>query len=273
MDLGDAGLSESSVVMALMLVAIGVWENLRPGGATIEPAGRRWISNIAMFVVGEGAWFALAPLLTVAALSVVPPSPTRSDGSLVHLVLMVPLLDFCGYLLHCASHRFAWLWRLHAVHHSDKELDLSTTLRHHPAKSVVTGVVFAGIAWAAGASPHEMASYAMLEFGVQLLAHANVALPRRIAQALGVIFVMPDFHRFHHSRDIRQSNANYGQLLAIWDRLFGTLAARDRDDRPAAFGVEEFLAPRFATVSGMLLQPFTAASTLPTAKRAGMACD
>jgi sterol desaturase/sphingolipid hydroxylase (fatty acid hydroxylase superfamily) len=273
--LGFAGaaLSGSSAVMALLLVIIGVWETLRPDGAAVEPAGRRWISNIAMFVVGEGAWFALAPLLSITALSILPPSPTRSDGSLLHFGVMLLLLDFCAYFLHRASHRFGWLWRLHAIHHSDTDLDLSTTLRHHPAEFVVAGLVFASIAWVAGASPNEMAAYAVLEFGVQLLAHANVALPARGARALGFIIVLPDFHRFHHSRDIGQSNTNYGQVLAIWDRLFGTIVARDRGARPAAYGVEEFLAPRFATVPGMLLQPFTAASTLPAARRAGMASD
>ena|SRR5258708_38548241 len=121
-------------------------------------------------------------------------------------------------------------------------------------------MLFAVIALLVGASAAEMAVYSLILLAVQLVAHANVALPPALERALGGVLITPSFHRVHHSRERHQSDANYGQILTLWDRLFGTLAPHDGRAAPVAFGVSAFLAPRFRTVAGMLLQPAARAS-------------
>jgi len=123
---------------------------------------------------------------------------------------------------------------------------------------VVLLLLLAGFATLIGARPGDLAIYAAIEFAVQLAAHANIALPPRLERALGWLVVTPGFHRFHHSRDPRQSNANYGQVLTIWDRLFRTLAP---GAPPAELGVAEYIAPRFQSLGWILLQPFLPRAT------------
>jgi len=260
--LDAAGLSTAGILIALLVVGVGLWEQARPDHPEREPAGPRWIANIVLFAIGDGAWLVVAPLLSYGAtwLGVV----EAQGGIGLHFLLMLPLLDAGDYALHRLSHRVGWLWRLHAIHHTDTEIDVTTTLRHHPAEVLVVGFAFAGIGMLIGAAPEEMVAYGVLAFAVQLVAHANVALPPALERVLSLVVVTPPFHRFHHSRDQRQSDANYGQVLVIWDRLLGTLAPRDGRDAPSAFGVEAFLAPRFRTIAGMLLQPL--AATIPPAR-------
>jgi len=258
------GLSTVGIVVALLIAVVGSWEQARPEHPETEPAGPRWRANLTLFALGEGGWLFIRPLMfqAVAVMGVW----TDRHGLGLHALLIIPALDCADYLLHRISHRVRWLWRLHAIHHTDTALDVTTTLRHHPVEVFLDGMLFAAIALLVGASAAEMAAYGLILFTVQLVAHANVALPPALERALGGVLVTPSFHRFHHSRERHQSDANYGQILTLWDRLFGTLAPHDGRAAPVAFGVSAFLAPRFRTVAGMLLQPAARAAT-PNPKR------
>jgi sterol desaturase/sphingolipid hydroxylase (fatty acid hydroxylase superfamily) len=235
--------------LALLFVALGVWEHLRPEHPPDPSAGRRWIGNSVLFLLFEAANLWLTPLLSFLAM---PSFHAAMISSGLRLVAILVALDLLQYLLHRLMH-WDWLWRLHAVHHTDLDVDISTSIRHHPGESLVLLPINAGIATLAGVAPFELALYGVVEFAVQLVAHANVALPPAAERALAWVVVTPGFHHFHHSRDPRQGNANYGQVLTVWDRIFGTLAP---GGRPADFGVLEFLAPRFQSLGWMLLQPF-----------------
>ncbi len=173
-------------------------------------------------------------------------------------LVLLPALDLTVYLLHRLFHRVEFLWRLHAIHHTDVALDVGTAVRHHPFEAIL--IVFALVATGGllGATPGEIAVYTMLAFAVQLVAHANVRLPRFVAAGLGAVIVTPQFHRFHHACDIELSNANYGEIFVVWDRLFGTAVAPQAADGPEAFGVAAYLAPRFRSLGWILIQPFLA---------------
>ena len=237
-------------LLALLFIALGVWEHARPEHPPDPSAGRRWISNSALFLSFEAANLWLTPLLSFLAM---PSFHGTIVSSGLRLATILIALDLLQYLLHRLSHGLGWLWRLHAVHHTDIDIDISTSIRHHPGESLVLLPITAGLATLAGVMPVELALYGAVEFAVQLFAHANVALPPALERALAWVVVTPGFHRFHHSRDPRQSNANYGQVLTIWDRLLGTLAT---GAPPAAFGVIEYLAPRFRSLGWIFLQPF-----------------
>jgi sterol desaturase/sphingolipid hydroxylase (fatty acid hydroxylase superfamily) len=246
----------AGIAVAVLFVAVGLWENARPERPD-QDAGRRWIANLGLFALSEGMRAAVAPLLAIltAAASLSPfAAAAPADGfSPLHLVAVVLVLDLAFYAMHRLMHAVGWLWRLHAIHHTDLALDVTTTVRHHPLEAVPIAATAIGIGALIGATPGEIAIYGVLAFAVQLLAHANVALPPRLARAIGPIVVTPGFHRLHHSRDTRECHANYGQAFSFWDRLFGT-AVVPKDD-VAQFGVDEFTSPRFQTIHGILLQP------------------
>jgi sterol desaturase/sphingolipid hydroxylase (fatty acid hydroxylase superfamily) len=252
-----AGWPLAGMAIASLFVAIGLWETARPERPTDQHAGRRWIANLGLYAISEGVRVAMAPLLAMltaaASLSPFVAAAPADAFSPLHLVAIVLALDLAFYAMHRLMHAVGWLWRLHAIHHTDLALDVTTTVRHHPLEAIPIAATAIGIGALIGATPGEIAFYGVLAFAVQLLAHANVALPPRLARAIGGILVTPGFHRLHHSRDTRECHANYGQVFSLWDRLFGTAVA-PKDD-VAQFGVEEFTAPRFQTIHGILLQP------------------
>jgi sterol desaturase/sphingolipid hydroxylase (fatty acid hydroxylase superfamily) len=255
-----ARLSGTGAVVVLWFAATAFWESRRPDRKEEAAAGQRWFANFSLFALYEGAWLWLAPLLYAATGPWLLHVPYPEAFGLRFLILVLAL-DLATYGMHRLFHASDWLWRVHAVHHTDTDLDISTTVRHHPIEAILMSIVLAGGGAILGATPADIAAYGMIAFAVQLLAHANVALPPRIAAVLAWVVVTPAYHRFHHARDERFCNANYGEVFLIWDRLFGTLAAPSQAILvPAQFGVLAYLAPRFRSLGWMLLQPFLSRS-------------
>ena len=249
------GLPLAGIIVAALFVAIGLWEHARPEHSSDEKTGSRWIANLGLYVISEGFRIALAPLLAMltAAASLVP-LPHLEGFSFLHLAGVVLVLDFSFYALHRLLHALGPLWRLHAIHHTDLALDVSTTVRHHPLEAILIAATAFAVGALIGATPDEIVVYGVIAFAVQLLAHASVALPQALARALGAVIVTPGFHRLHHSRDPREHHANYGQVFTFWDRLFGTARARV-DGSVEQFGVNEYTMPGSQRIGAMLLQP------------------
>jgi sterol desaturase/sphingolipid hydroxylase (fatty acid hydroxylase superfamily) len=258
-DLLTAGLSIVGIATAALFVLAGLWEHARPDRPPRALAGDRWLANLVLFVLSEGVKAGLTPLLALlaAAWSLSPEFAAAPEGPLArvaHALAVVLALDLAFYVLHRILHAWAWLWRLHAIHHTDLDLDVTTTLRHHPLEVIPQVATVLGVAYLIGASTGEIAAYGILSFGVQLFAHANVALPSWAATRLEWLVVTPGFHRLHHSQDERECHANFGQVFTLWDRLFGT-ACRSPERGIRAYGVSTYLAPRFQKLGWILLQP------------------
>lgn len=254
MELSLVGLSNAGLLVAAALLAVGLWEHAAPERAAAMPAGPRWIANFSLYGLSTFLAAGLGLLLGDTADALLPRLPLGGAalGPVAHAAIVILALDAAHYWLHRLLH--AQLWRVHAVHHTDPDPDVSTAVRHHPVEIVPTTALTVFVGGLFGATATELAAYGVLAFAVQALAHANVALPRGLATAMQAIVVTPGFHRVHHSRDERECHANYGQVFTIWDRLFGTAIVASRA-APAAYGVDGFLAPRFQRLGAMLMQP------------------
>jgi len=232
------GITPEALLPAFVLVLAGTFEILAPWRTLRGPTGRRWTSNLGLFGLCFGLGYLMAPFVAAGVAAIGPPSGPFAHVStpLLRLAVAIVVLDLLDYAMHRASHRFALLWRVHQPHHSDLELDCTTALRHHPFEAALTSVVIGGGGALLGIAPREIAIYGALALAVQLVAHANLSLPPRLARLLAPILVTPDFHRLHHSQMRSQADANYGQLFSFWDRLF---ASRQQGQISAiAFGVE-----------------------------------
>ncbi len=136
-------------------------------------------------------------------------------------VLGVVLLDYTLWCWHWLNHRVGVLWRFHAAHHADLDLDTSTALRFHPGELVLsvpfraTQVVVLGVA----AGPLVLWETLVLLF--IMFHHSNLRLPRRIEDALGLFVITPRIHGIHHSRRPTELHSNFGTLASLWDRLHG----------------------------------------------------
>lgn len=248
----------AALLLVGVFLAVAAVEFALPGRAPSGPAGRRWFGNLSLHLVSAAVvavpvWTGLAAALAAEAAQIGllnrldPPAPVRLAAGVLGL-------DLLAYWLHRLHHRVGVLWRLHAVHHTDPDLDVTTHLRHHPGAVLVEAVVTGGAVLLAGLSPAEVALYAALAWTVQAVAHANIALPPRSASAVGSVLVTPAIHRLHHSRDAAQTDSNYGQVFAFWDRLFGT-ATRPRTGDRIEFGLDEFRDAAAQVPHRLLAQP------------------
>jgi sterol desaturase/sphingolipid hydroxylase (fatty acid hydroxylase superfamily) len=139
-------------------------------------------------------------------------------------LLAFVLLDFCDYLYHVTMHKLSWLWRFHLVHHSDQDLDVSTTLREHPGETfvrvcfLIVWVLFLGVSWPA------LLLRQTAETVSNLTSHSRCRLPASLDRILGWIFITPNLHHVHHHHERPYTDRNYGDVFSVWDRLFGTYA-------------------------------------------------
>lgn len=130
--------------------------------------------------------------------------------------------SFAGYWVHRTMHAAPLLWRVHRVHHADSAVDVSTSFRNHPLELLATLPVSALVVLLTGASASVVVAAQTVLAAAALWQHADLALPSRLERALASIIVTPRVHRLHHSPERATHDSNYGELITLWDRLFGT---------------------------------------------------
>ena len=141
----------------------------------------------------------------------------------LYMITGLLLLDLIGaYFVHWAEHKVKWMWRFHLIHHTDQRVDTTSANRHHPGESVFRFVFTAVGALLAGADWWIIMMYQSLSVILSQLNHANIKLPEWLDKGLAWIIVTPGMHRVHHHYMLPYTDANYGNIFAIWDRLFGT---------------------------------------------------
>jgi sterol desaturase/sphingolipid hydroxylase (fatty acid hydroxylase superfamily) len=245
-----------------MLSLIALWESLKPAKPATTSTVMRWVNNFALLIMENVFMRWIFPLLGVMfsvymaehGLGLLNQYPVPFWLS---LLLTIVLLDAKAYIVHRLLHSVPWLWRLHKIHHTDLDYDVTTGLRFHPVESLVTmGSTLLVIA-ALGAPPVAVVVYEILFISTALFNHGNIHLPRRLDELLRLGLVTPDMHRIHHSAEVRETNSNYSGVFSVWDRAFGTYT---RD--PAAgqdgmvMGLAEYRDASQLNLYRLLIMPF-----------------
>lgn len=258
--LGTLASQAAPYAMVAGLVGLGAVEALLPAREAAGGIAVRWGTNIGLHLAGSVALNVLAPA-AVAAWIVdavgIGWQPVAGLGEVGSLVAGFLLIDLFAYAAHRVQHHLFTLWRFHAVHHADVEMDASTALRHHPVEMAL--LPSAGIAlFVLLGIPVWVASiYALVAIVTSLLQHMNVGQPGRIDRALQAVLVTPGMHRVHHSADPRDHDMNYGAVFSVWDRLFRTYRPGPAAGAAALrFGVEGYTAATYAAPHWGLLLPF-----------------
>jgi sterol desaturase/sphingolipid hydroxylase (fatty acid hydroxylase superfamily) len=245
MDLSETMASPWSrfLLFLALFVILAVLERLFAARQDGQESDARLLTNFGLGL-GNGALAALVPLGALAAATW---AETRGTGLFRHvglpgwamLVALVVARSLAGYLLHRASHALPWLWRIHRVHHSDRQVDLSTGLRNHPAELLLALVVAAAVTLALGPPVPVAVLAELILFAPALWTHADLRLPARADRLLRLSFVTPAMHLVHHSAARGQCDSNYGDLLSVWDRLFGSYRAPGEPVARLGLGPEE----------------------------------
>ena len=216
-------------------VIFALWEFLTPRRTLVLGRKPRWITHGIFFAINAALGRALLSLVTVAGAAA---WAQQHAFGLFHLtswpawteiLLAFVALDLAVWLQHVLMHKSPFLWRMHKVHHSDRDLDVSSALRFHPFELAVS--VLYKSAWVAALGvPVETAVAFEIWLGVNaLFNHSNIALPRPIDGFLRKVLVTPDYHFVHHSVRKIEQNTNFGFALTAWDRLAGYYQAKSAD--------------------------------------------
>jgi sterol desaturase/sphingolipid hydroxylase (fatty acid hydroxylase superfamily) len=172
------------------------------------------------------------------------------------LVVAFVAVDFYEYWFHRLAHRYRPLWLAHCVHHSDPHVDATTAWRHHPVETTLQFLPYFAIYLVLGL-PYWIEIVRAIVVNTMLYAqHANAAFPRAI-EAQRWLLMTPAVHRVHHSPDPPLVDRNFGTLLSVWDRLFGTYA-EPAGEAPPEYGLRRLADERHQTLAGLVATPWRA---------------
>ena len=245
--------------LGIMLIVLGC-ERASPR-RLITASRRRWFVNLGLIVIDTAVLRLLLPAAMVGAALF---AAERGWGFFNHIaaplwlatVVVIVILDLGVWAQHVAMHKIAPLWRLHRVHHTDTEVDVTTGVRFHPLEILLSLAYKGALVIVLGAPPIAVLAFEIILNASSLFSHGNVRLPLGVDRLLRWVVVTPDMHRVHHSIVRAETDSNYGFNLSLWDRLFGTYRPR-----PAAghegmtIGLPTFRSPGEQRLSQLLLQP------------------
>ena len=244
-------------VFAGLFALFAAAETLLPRRARVHTRRGRWATNGAITVMNTVLLRALAfglPLLAVGAALDAERNGwglfNRTDWPLaIEFVAAVLIFDLAIWAQHLVTHKVPILWRLHRVHHADRDMDVTTAIRFHPIEIGLSMLLKIGLVYLIGPAAWAVIAFEILLNGTAMFNHSNLRLPLGLDRALRRVLVTPDMHRVHHSVHRDEHDSNYGFSLSVWDRIFGTYVAQPRaghddmrvglewqDDNPSKLG-------------------------------------
>ncbi len=213
-----------------ILILMGVWEIIAPRRRLFISKSMRWLNNLGLVVLNTLVLRAIFPTAAVGTAAIASQESwglfnTIALASWQIVLLSLVALDLIIYLQHVLFHALPTLWRLHKVHHGDRDFDVTTALRFHPVEILLSmgikiiSIIFLGIPTIA------VFIFEVLLNGTAMFNHSNILLPGKLDRLLRLFIVTPDMHRVHHSVLTLETNSNFGFNLPWWDYLFGTYRA------------------------------------------------
>jgi len=149
-----------------------------------------------------------------------------SADSIVPWILAVVLADLGHYVHHRLDHRVAACWAVHAVHHQPEEMNFTVAMRHAWFSDIYSWPFYATLPLLGVPTFHFFVATTLLSF------HALITHTELFNFPSFYIFVTPRSHILHHARNPRYIDKNFGAMLCIWDRLFGTHVEWDATEPP-----------------------------------------
>jgi sterol desaturase/sphingolipid hydroxylase (fatty acid hydroxylase superfamily) len=261
------GISEGAwrlVISLCVFGAMALWELSEPFRETKAGRPLRWSANLGLMLIDTALVRLVFPL---AAVGVALWAEARgfglfnwlgwnegAPGFLAGLIAFFAL-DCLIYWQHRIFHRVPMLWRLHRVHHSDTELDVTSGVRFHPVEILLSMGIKSAAIILLGAPALAVILFEAVLNATSLFNHGNVRLGR-IEPLLRKVLVTPEMHRVHHSILREETDSNYGFNFAFWDRLFGSYRAEPKaGPEGVTLGLEEFREREEQRLDRLLIQP------------------
>jgi len=252
------------LVAGVVFVALFGWlfrrEAAQPLRGRMQPRAGRLRINAAV-----GFTAALTFRLTVLPVACGVAARARSAGRgllprltthpLVGAAVGILMLDYTTYLWHRLNHVVPRLWRFHRVHHTDLDLDVTTSTRFHPGELLLSVVYRSAQVRLIGVGPAVVLTYEAVSQAATAFHHSNWRLPLRLERVLARVVVTPRMHGIHHSMIERETSSNWSVIFSWWDRAHGTLRL-DVPQEHLTIGVPAFRDPTELTFGRLIAMPF-----------------
>ena len=246
----------------LLLIVMLTWEQFFPRRSTGTLHRLRQLNNLLLLLINI---LAVRLLLPIAVIGVANLASTNGWGLFNNLhvhpvagfLASLVVLDLVIYLQHVAFHKVPLFWKFHRVHHTDKEIDVTTGLRFHPFEILLSMLLKMLVVLLLGAPVLAVLVFEILLFMLSMFNHGNVFLPLFVDRYLRYFIVTPDMHRVHHSTIRKETDSNFGFFLTIWDRTFRTYRDQPQYGHTnMQIGLTEFPAEKSTELKDLLYQPF-----------------
>jgi len=250
------------VFFAFILCAVAMGEALFPKRRRQISRGLRWPRNLSLVLLSSLFVRFLVPISAAGAALFAAQHHYGLLNNLslpfgVTVVISLLLLDLIIYGQHVVFHYVPFLWRLHKVHHSDQEIDVTTALRFHPVEIILSVLIKAGSVLLLGVPLTAVVIFEILLNGTAMFNHGNIRLPRAVDKILRLFMVTPDMHRVHHSVIFAETNRNFGFNIPWWDKLFGTYQAQPaKGHEKMDIGLNEYRDAKKTGLWALLTLPF-----------------
>lgn len=250
-----------------VLAVMALFEIMAPRRDLVLAKHKRWFTNLGLVAIDTVALRVLFPILAVGVAEI---ASARGWGLFsitdlpvwLEVTAAVILLDLAIYGQHVASHKVPVLWRVHKVHHADRDIDVTTGLRFHPIEICLSMLYKFAIIILLGAPAFAVFLFEVLLNGTAMFNHSNVKLPKPLDRLVRLAVVTPDMHRVHHSIIRREHDTNYGFNLSIWDRMFGTYIDQpSKGHEGMTIGLESYQTEKPARLDWVLALPFMSAKS------------
>lgn len=176
------------------------------------------------------------------------PGPVKS-------IIVFLLFDLWMYFWHRINHRISILWLFHRVHHTDREMDVTTANRFHPLEILLSSFLRLAIILIIGMNFSQFILYGTVLIIVIMFHHSNIALPEKYDRIIRSVIVSPNMHRVHHSEEWYETNSNFSSIFSFWDRIGRTFRKR-RDILTIKYGLKILKEKKWQNLTGMLKTPF-----------------
>ncbi|MGE4233086.1 MAG: sterol desaturase family protein [Bacteriovoracia bacterium] len=222
----------------------------------------RWPSNIAITVIDVLVMRMILPLGAVGFARIVQSHGWGILNSIafpawIEVLIAVTVLDLAIYSQHLVFHHVPLLWRIHRMHHTDLDFDVTTGSRFHPAEIALSLGIKLAVITVLGAPAIGVLVFEILLNATALFNHSNLKIPTSADRFIRRFLVTPDMHRVHHSILKNETNSNFGFNLPWWDHLFRTYQKTPKAGHESmTIGTDVFRNPKELRLDRLLIQPF-----------------
>jgi len=260
--------SETLIRLSVFFTALFIMfllENLIPRRPKVKPILKRWVINFSLIFIGTVLVRVVLPIIPIEIARI---NELNNTGILnaLNMNKAYPLLSFfIGFLIlevsiyfqHRVFHFVPILWRIHSVHHLDRDLDASTGNRFHPIEIFFSLILKIMVVYIIGISAFTVFVFEIMLNASSIFNHSNIKIHDKLESVLRRFIVTPDFHRIHHSVYLEESNTNFGFIFTFWDYLFNTKTDNPKEGQlNMPLGLKNFTDLSWISFNKVILFPF-----------------